>query len=192
MFINTSERQSWVFGLDFNPMGLYSRPDEVRMYAQENWSLPAILKTTNSNIGPGFVNNVLLGHFRTAYRFHTRKEHYFAFQYSFSYYRICKTNEHPQRNSINNFGKGFTPADIGDGWILSSPVHENMDSLKLDKVFKYFYREDRFLLGRSLTIIRNGKIVAEAYSRETDDIHQIQNIKSATKAFTGILACIAL
>jgi len=47
-------------------------------------------------------------------------------------------------------------------------------------------------LGRSITIIRNGKIVAEAYSREQNDIYQIQNIKSATKSFTGILACIAL
>ncbi|HUX94187.1 MAG TPA: serine hydrolase [Bacteroidales bacterium] len=87
---------------------------------------------------------------------------------------------------------GFAPVDIGDGWILSSPGHENMDSLKLDEAFRYFYKEDQFLLGRSMTIIRNGKIVAEAYSRELNDIHQIQNIKSATKSFTGILACIAL
>jgi len=87
---------------------------------------------------------------------------------------------------------GFTPVDIGDGWILSSPGRENMDSLKLDEAFRYFYRDDKFLLGRSMTIIRNGKIVAESYSREQNDIHQIQNIKSATKSFTGILACIAL
>ncbi len=87
---------------------------------------------------------------------------------------------------------GFTPVDIGDGWILSSPGRENMDSLKLDKAFRYFYQEDQFLLGRSMTIIRNGKIVAEAYSREPEDIHQITNIKSVTKSFTGILFCLAL
>ena len=87
---------------------------------------------------------------------------------------------------------GFTPEDIGDGWILSSPGRENMDSLKLDEVFRYFYREDQFLLGRSMTVIRNGKIVAESYSREQNDIQQIQNIKSGTKSFTGILTCIAL
>lgn len=87
---------------------------------------------------------------------------------------------------------GFTPVNIGDEWILSSPGRENMDSIKLDEAFRYFYREDQFLLGRSLTIIRNGKIVAEAYSREQNDINQIQNIKSDTKSFTGILTCIAL
>ena len=87
---------------------------------------------------------------------------------------------------------GFTPTQLDDGWVISSPSHENMDSLKLDEVYRYFYRDDQFLLGRSITIIRNGKIVAEAYSREQNDIYQIQNIKSATKSFTGILACIAL
>ena len=87
---------------------------------------------------------------------------------------------------------GFTPADIGDGWVLSSPDRENMDSLKLDEAFRYFYREDEFLLGRSMTVLRNGKIVAEAYSMEQNDIYQIQNIKSDTKSFTGILTCIAL
>jgi CubicO group peptidase (beta-lactamase class C family) len=87
---------------------------------------------------------------------------------------------------------GFTPTQLSDGWVLSSPSHENMDSLKLDEVYRYFYRDDQFLLGRSMTIIRNGKIVAEAYSREKNDIYQIQNIKSDTKSFTGILACIAL
>jgi CubicO group peptidase (beta-lactamase class C family) len=87
---------------------------------------------------------------------------------------------------------GFTPVELNDGWTISSPAKENMDSLMLDEAFRYFYKEDRFLLGRSMTIIRNGKIVAEAYSRDRNDIHQIQNIKSATKSFTGILACIAL
>lgn len=87
---------------------------------------------------------------------------------------------------------GFTPADIDDGWTLSSPKLENMDSMILDGAFRYFFRDDQFLLGRSMTVIRNGKIVAEAYSREQNDIYQIQNIKSDTKSFTGILTCIAL
>jgi CubicO group peptidase (beta-lactamase class C family) len=87
---------------------------------------------------------------------------------------------------------GFKPIQLNDGWVLSSPSCENMDSLKLDEVYRYFFRDDQFLLGRSMTIIRNGKIVSEAYSREQNDIYQIQNIKSATKSFTGILACIAL
>ena len=87
---------------------------------------------------------------------------------------------------------GFQPSDIGDGWELSTPSAENIDSLKLDRVFRYIYREDEYYLVRSMIIIRNGKIVAEAYPHDPNDIGQIQNIKSDTKSFTGILACIAL
>ncbi len=87
---------------------------------------------------------------------------------------------------------GFRPADTGDGWIISYPEAEDMDSIKLDRAFRYIYREDEYYLVRSMIIIRNGKIVAEAYPHDPDDINQIQNIKSDTKSFTGILACIAL
>jgi len=104
LFIKIKENQNWLFGWDFNPMGFYSRPFEVRLYAQEDWSLSSIAKTTNSNAKPGLVNNVLLCSVRTEYRFLTTKDHYFALLYSFSYSRICRTNDHPQLNSINNFG----------------------------------------------------------------------------------------
>jgi CubicO group peptidase (beta-lactamase class C family) len=111
---------------------------------------------------------------------------FFTFWIAFTFSSCMKDDPLKQPYS------GFTPVDIGDGWTLSTPGLEDMDSLKLDGIFRYFYREDQFLLGRSMIIIRNGKIVAEAYSRDPEDIHQIQNIKSATKTFTGILACIAL
>jgi hypothetical protein len=104
LFINTKTDQYWLFMLDFNPVGFYSRPDGVRIYAQENWSLASILKTTNSNFNPGFVNNVLLCNFRSEYRFLAKKNHYLALQYSFSFTRICRTNERPQLNTINSFG----------------------------------------------------------------------------------------
>jgi hypothetical protein len=104
LFINTKTDQCWLFILDFNPVGFYSRPDEIRIYAQEDWSLPSILKTTNSNFKPGFVNNVLLCNFRSEYRFLARKNHYLAVQYSFSFTRICRTNEQPHLNTTNNLG----------------------------------------------------------------------------------------
>lgn len=104
LFLNIKEYQNWIISWDINPMGLYSRPDEVRLYAQEKWTFSSIVKTTNSGIKPGFVTNVLLSNFRTEYRFLTKKDHYFALLYSLSYSRIMKTNEHPQLNNINNFG----------------------------------------------------------------------------------------
>jgi CubicO group peptidase (beta-lactamase class C family) len=88
--------------------------------------------------------------------------------------------------------QGFQPVETGDGWIISSPGLEDMDSLKLDQVYRYIYRENQFMLVSSMIIIRNGKIVAEAYPRDPSSIDQKQNVKSVTKSFTGILACLAL
>jgi len=104
LFLNIKENLSWIVSWDINPMGLYSRPDEVRLYAQEKWTFPNIVKITNRGIKPGFINNVFLTNFRTEYRFLTKKDHYFALLYSFSYSRTKKTNEHPMQNTINNFG----------------------------------------------------------------------------------------
>jgi hypothetical protein len=102
--VRIKEKQNFIFSLDINPLGFYSRPDEVRLYAKENWSLLSIVKTTNSDIKPGFVNNILLGNFRTEYRFLTKKDLFFSLLYSFSYSRIQRTSEHPLLNSINNLG----------------------------------------------------------------------------------------
>lgn len=87
---------------------------------------------------------------------------------------------------------GFEPVNVPGDWQLSWPSAEQMDSMKLDAAYRFFYRENEFYLGKSMLVFRNGKLVAEAYPGDPDDINRIDNIKSATKSFTGILACIAL
>jgi hypothetical protein len=104
LFIEMKDNQRWICSLDFNPAGMYSRPDEVRLYAQEIYTFSNIIKTTNSNFTPGCINNILLSNFRTEYRFLTKNDHYLSVQYSLSYSAIKKTNEHPLLNSMNNFG----------------------------------------------------------------------------------------
>jgi CubicO group peptidase (beta-lactamase class C family) len=46
-------------------------------------------------------------------------------------------------------------------------------------------------MARSLLILRNGKIVAEAYPNDPNDAYRIENIQSCTKSFTSILTGIA-
>lgn len=87
---------------------------------------------------------------------------------------------------------GLTPQALQDGWNLSTPEQENMSRSKLDQMFSVAHQEERFRLLRSITIIRNGNIVAETYTHDPQDIARIQNIKSATKSFTSILTGIAL
>jgi CubicO group peptidase (beta-lactamase class C family) len=86
---------------------------------------------------------------------------------------------------------GYAPLELGDGWVVSDPVRENIDPTRLTSVFRTVYRDDRFMMIRSLIVVRNGRIVAEAYPRSEEDIDQIQNIKSVTKSLTSILTGIA-
>jgi len=88
--------------------------------------------------------------------------------------------------------EGFTPHSLQDGWSVSSPESEGLSRQRLDQVFRVAYREDRFRLLRSITIVRNGRIVAESYLYDPQDIDRIQNVKSVTKTFTSILTGIAL
>jgi len=88
--------------------------------------------------------------------------------------------------------EGLAPRQLADDWVVSTPEHEHVNRQKLEQVFQIAYREDRFRLLRSVTIVRNGKLVAESYAQDTDDIYRIQNVKSVTKTFTSILTGIAL
>jgi CubicO group peptidase (beta-lactamase class C family) len=87
---------------------------------------------------------------------------------------------------------GITPSDLHDGIVLSTPEAEHMDLTVLQQAYDLIYRDDRYLMARSLLVFRNGKLVAEAYPHSPDDIGAIQNIQSCTKSFTSILTGIAL
>lgn len=88
--------------------------------------------------------------------------------------------------------EGFEPINRNDGWNVSTPENENMDRFLLDEAYRLVYKDNRFTMARSMLVIRNGKLVAEAYPHDKEDIDRIANIQSMTKSFTSILAGIAL
>ena len=49
-----------------------------------------------------------------------------------------------------------------------------------------------FWMARSLLVIRNGKLVAEAYPHDIADRDQFANIQSCTKSFTSIMVGVAI
>jgi CubicO group peptidase (beta-lactamase class C family) len=87
---------------------------------------------------------------------------------------------------------GFQPEVIGDDWQLSTPANEKMNEDFLNAAYQLIYNNERFVMARSLLVMRNGKIVAESYPHNPDDIYRIENIQSCTKSFTSILTGIAL
>lgn len=88
--------------------------------------------------------------------------------------------------------KGFKPQNINDDWQVSTPENENVNRELLDEAYKLVYKNDRFMMARSLLVFRNGKLIAEAYPNNPDDIDAIHNIQSCTKSFTSILTGIAI
>jgi len=86
----------------------------------------------------------------------------------------------------------FTPRMINDGWQISNPAEENIDPAALTEIFREFHAEDNTWQVRSLLVFRNGRLVAESYTKDDDDITTPRAIWSATKQVVGILTGIAL
>jgi CubicO group peptidase (beta-lactamase class C family) len=87
---------------------------------------------------------------------------------------------------------GFQPQVIDDDWQVSTPSGENMDEEYLKAAYQLICNNERFVMARSLLVLRNGKIVAESYPHDPDDANRVENIQSCTKSFTSILTGIAL
>jgi hypothetical protein len=86
---------------------------------------------------------------------------------------------------------GFDPKNISDGWTISSPEAEGIDALQLTGVFKNLHENDIWQI-KSLLVFKNGKLVAESYMKDTNEIVNKTAVWSCTKQFTAILTGIAV
>jgi CubicO group peptidase (beta-lactamase class C family) len=88
--------------------------------------------------------------------------------------------------------KDFQPKEIGDGLILSNPTSENMNAQTLTGIFSDVYADENLWSMRSLLVFRNGKMVAESYLKDMEDITNKHLIWSCTKQVMGVLTGIAI
>jgi CubicO group peptidase (beta-lactamase class C family) len=87
---------------------------------------------------------------------------------------------------------GYTPSILNDDWETSTPEQEKIDRNMLDEAYAMLYSDERFLMARSLLVVRNGKLVAEAYPHNISDRNAFANIQSCTKSFTSMMVGVAL
>jgi CubicO group peptidase (beta-lactamase class C family) len=87
---------------------------------------------------------------------------------------------------------GFDPLNISDGWTLSNPSLEQIDSLALDKIYKDVYADDEMWMTKSMLVFRNGKLVAESYLKDDADRTKTDAIWSCTKQVNSIITGIAI
>jgi CubicO group peptidase (beta-lactamase class C family) len=88
--------------------------------------------------------------------------------------------------------EGFVPVQRDDGWEISTPLEEDFNPDEIKTVYQKVYSEDLYPAIHSLLIVRNGKLVAEAYCRDKNEINLFHHIQSATKSITSILTGIAI
>jgi len=87
---------------------------------------------------------------------------------------------------------GYTPLNINDGWQVSNPGAESVDSLALVSIYKDLYTHDQSWTVKSMLVFRNGKIIAEGYLKDENDRFRYNAIWSCTKQVTAIAIGIAL
>lgn len=87
---------------------------------------------------------------------------------------------------------GFEPSLTNDEWTISTPEEESIDRSSLEQAYRLLHEDNRFWMARSLIVVRNGKLVAEAYPHDIADRDRFANIQSCTKSFTSILTGVAI
>jgi CubicO group peptidase (beta-lactamase class C family) len=88
--------------------------------------------------------------------------------------------------------KDFIPKDLNDGWEISTPANEEIDEQSLTDLYRDFHDRKDNWQARSLLVIRNGKLVAESYTKDDSDINTPRSIQSCSKQILGLLTGIAI
>ncbi|MGD8628692.1 MAG: serine hydrolase [bacterium] len=88
--------------------------------------------------------------------------------------------------------EGYAPEVLDDGWEISDPQAEGFDPDEITDVYRRFHSEKLYPTIHSLLVVRNGKLVAEAYCRDRGERDMLHSIQSATKSITSLLTGIAI
>jgi CubicO group peptidase (beta-lactamase class C family) len=81
------------------------------------------------------------------------------------------------------------PLELSDGWEVSSLEAEGIDTGKIEALTRQMITEDRFVNVLSMAVVRNGKLVHEAYSPycQRNTLHVLASItKSVSSTLIGI------
>lgn len=89
------------------------------------------------------------------------------------------------------FEDSTVPQQLNDGWEIASPEDVNINQAALDDVYKIFVSEDHFINSKSLLVVKNNKLVFEAYCRSSKDRDRYGSVMSVTKSITSLAFGIA-
>jgi hypothetical protein len=85
------------------------------------------------------------------------------------------------------FESSIVPEQLNDGWQVASPEDVNISQQALDKIYADFISEDQYFNAKSLLVVKNGKLVFEAYCRSPKDRDRFGHVQSGTKNITSLV-----
>ena len=88
--------------------------------------------------------------------------------------------------------KTFVPANLNDGWEISTPAQEGIDETELHNIYKFYHESGDLWQVHSLLVFRNNKLIAESYTKNPNEITQPIAIWSCTKQVIAMLTGIAI
>lgn len=94
--------------------------------------------------------------------------------------------------NINLPYESYLPDQLNDNWEISNPATEGLNQDIIDDIYHNIYDDDLYPNLHGLLIARNGKLIAEAYTKDKGERNIPHNIVSATKSITSILTGIAI
>lgn len=93
---------------------------------------------------------------------------------------------------LNIEPKNTLPIQLEDGLEVSSPDDEGISQNQIDKIYDKVNKDENLWSIRSLLIMKNDKLIAEHYFKNSEDINNRYLIWSCTKQVLGILTGIAI
>lgn len=84
------------------------------------------------------------------------------------------------------------PAVVAGDWEVATPRQVGLDPDAVREVIDRFGSEDHFRLGRSLLVVKDGRLVVEAYVHPHYGRDELAYLKSASKSVTSLATGIAI
>jgi hypothetical protein len=94
----------WLTSLDLSLFGLFTRPDPVRLNAEEDWSLADVLRLINRHYRLGSFSDAGQLDVNTEYRSTLTRGGYLAFSYAFQWSRIRAPDGRPLTEMLHRVG----------------------------------------------------------------------------------------
>jgi CubicO group peptidase (beta-lactamase class C family) len=86
----------------------------------------------------------------------------------------------------------YLPEQLNDGWEIDTATSQVFKMNTFKEVINDVYSNEDFLLLHSFVVVKDGKLMAEAYPRTPDDRNTPHQIWSTTKSFISLLTGIAM